>query len=38
MAKLASIALIFGLLTTLVLLSSCPAMSQEVGNDLSFFA
>ncbi|XP_039688946.1 alpha carbonic anhydrase 7 isoform X2 [Medicago truncatula] len=36
MAKLASIALIFGLLTTLVLLSSCPAMSREVEDESEF--
>jgi len=37
MAKLTSLVLIFSLLTAIVLLSSCPAMSQEVGNDQSFF-
>lgn len=36
MAKLASIALIFGLLTTLVLLSSSPAMSREVEDESEF--
>ncbi|CAI8616391.1 unnamed protein product [Vicia faba] len=36
MAKLASIVLIFSLITTLVLLSSCPAMSQEVEDESEF--
>ncbi|KEH16352.1 putative monodehydroascorbate reductase (NADH), Carbonic anhydrase [Medicago truncatula] len=36
MAKLTSLVLIFSLLTAIVLLSSCPAMSEEVEDETEF--